>query len=255
VGLGIAFEGCAGRAAFHAGVVDGLHGAGLAPAYVAGASSGSIVAALVAAGLPHRLVDIWRSAVGQAVFRPRRILRGRWPFAMSQIVGDAVEAVFQTRRLESLALPIAIPVTLVGLRGKRRRILTRDDDISVVEAVLASCFIPGPYSRMVAIDRCLAVDGAWDVRTPVEAVLRLGASRVIAVVANPELELQLGYPTRDRLRPPADCVVVGPAEPLPVGAWDTDAERVGRAIEAGRMAAARFVSRPGAGPFEACQSP
>ena len=156
--LGLAFEGCAGRAAFHAGVVDGLHRAGVAPACVAGASSGSIVAALVAAGLPDRLVDIWRSASDQPVFRPRRILRGRWPFAMSQIVGDALESVFQERRLESLALPIAIPVTLVGVRGRRRRILTREDDISVVEAVLASCFIPGPYSRVVAIDRCLAVE-------------------------------------------------------------------------------------------------
>jgi predicted acylesterase/phospholipase RssA len=255
VALGLAFEGCAGRAAFHAGVVDGLHRAGVAPACVAGASSGSIVAALVAAGLPDRLVDIWRSASDQAVFRPRRILRGRWPFAMSQIVGDALESVFQERRLESLALPIAIPVTLVGVRGRRRRILTREDDISVVEAVLASCFIPGPYSRVVAIDRCLAVDGAWDVRTPMEAVLQLGASRVIAVVANPERELQLGFPTSDRLRPPEDCIVVGPEEPLPVGAWDTDAGRVDRAIEAGRRAAARLVSEGGAAPFGASQSP
>mgnify|MGYP000612124233 CR=1 FL=1 len=46
--LGFAFEGCAGRAAFQAGVAAQCHEDGLQPACVTGASSGSIVAALVA---------------------------------------------------------------------------------------------------------------------------------------------------------------------------------------------------------------
>jgi predicted acylesterase/phospholipase RssA len=161
---------------------------------------------------------------------------------MSSIVGDVLEDLFGPTRLGELALPIAIPVTLMSLRGRRRRLLTAGDDITVVEAVLASCFIPGPYSRIVVVDRCLAVDGAWDVRTPIDAVQHLGATHIVAVVTNPAGELQLGFPTRDHLRPPVDCVVVGPGQPLPIGAWDTDRGRIQGAIRAGQLATERALT-------------
>ena len=239
--LGLAFEGCAGRAAFHAGVVDRLSAAGLHPGCVAGASSGSIVAALVAGGLTERLPEVWLSAAKQPVFQPRRLFRGRWPFVMSSIVGDAVEEQFGSMRLKDLILPIAIPVTLLTLRGRRRRVLTRADDVTVVEAVLASCFIPGPYSRLVLVDGCPAVDGAWEIRTPVEALRGLGANRVLAVVANPAGELQLGFPTRECQPPPVGCVVVSPEQTLSVGAWDMDRRRIEEAIQSGRVAAEQVL--------------
>ena len=236
MGLGLAFEGCAGRAAFHAGVAVQCHEDGLQPACVTGASSGSIVAALVADGHAERLPDIWMTAAGIPVFQPRRVLRGGWPWAMSSIVGDALEAVFGARRLASLKLPIGIPVTFVGARGRSRRLLTRDDDVTVVEAVLASCFIPGPYSRWIRIGGRYAWDGAWDIRVPIECAVSLGASQVVAVVANETGTLLHGFPGKP-VAQPARCVVVSPDSPLPIGAWDTDPANLRAALAAGRRAA------------------
>jgi predicted acylesterase/phospholipase RssA len=240
--LGFAFEGCAGRAAFQAGVAAQCHEDGLQPACVTGASSGSIVAALVADGHAERLPDIWMTAAGKPVFQPRRVLRGDWPWAMSSIVGDALEAVFESRRLASLKLPIGIPVTFIGARGRSRRVLTRDDDVTVVEAVLASCFIPGPYSRWIRIHGRLAWDGAWDVRVPIEAAVSLGASRVLAVVANETGSLLRGFPGRP-VATPERCVVVSPDSPLPIGAWDTDPANIRAALTAGRRAARAMAQR------------
>jgi predicted acylesterase/phospholipase RssA len=241
--LGFAFEGCAGRAAFHAGVAAQCHEDGLQPACVTGASSGSIVAALVADGQAERLPDIWMTAAGKPVFQPRRVLRGDWPWAMSSIVGDALEAVFGSRRLASLALPIGIPVTFLGTRGRARRLLTRDDDVTVVEAVLASCFIPGPYSRWIRIEGRYAWDGAWDVRTPIDSAMFLGASRVVAVVANESGTLLHGFPGRP-VAAPADCIVVAPDSPLPIGAWDTGPSNIRAALAAGRRAARALAGMP-----------
>lgn len=234
--LGLAFEGCAGRAAFQAGFAAQLHADGVRPVCVAGASSGSIVAALVAGGHADRLPELWRGAAGQPVFQPRRLIRGRWPWAMSTIVGDALAAVFGDARLADLSLPIAIPVTLLTRGGRRRRLLTRADDLGIVEAVLASCFIPGPYSRVVRVDGRRAWDGAWQLRTPVDAAFGLGAKRVLAVVTDPRRTLLRGFPG-EAIEPPAGCTVVGPREPLPVGAWDTDPGRIEAALAAGRRAA------------------
>jgi predicted acylesterase/phospholipase RssA len=246
VGIGLAFEGCAGRAAFQVGVAARLHEEGVRPVAVAGASSGSIVAALIAGGYAARIEEIWLAAAGRPVFQPARLLRGGWPFAMSAVVGDALEREFGSRRLPDLALPIAIPVTLLSPRGRRQRILTRADDIGVVEAVLASCFIPGPYSRVVRIDGSIGFDGAWQIRTPVDAVRELGASRVLAVVANPAGELRLDFPTRGTAPERSDCLVISPRAELPVAAWDTDPGRIRAAIAAGRLAAGglRLASIP-----------
>ena len=238
--LGLAFEGCAGRAAFAAGVADQLHAGGVRPGCVAGASSGAIVAVLVAGGYAGRIEQIWLSAAGQPVFQPARMLRGGWPFAMSTIVGNALDHVFGSRRLADLGLAVAIPVTLLGVGGRRRRVLTRADDVTIVEAVLASCFIPGPYSRRVSIDGQTGWDGAWQIRTPVADAIHLGASRVLAVVANPDGALRLGFPSRRSAPAPPGCTVVSPAAPLPIGAWDTRSTRIRAAIRLGRDAARRL---------------
>jgi predicted acylesterase/phospholipase RssA len=235
---GFAFEGCAGRAAFHAGAAAELIAGGVRPVCATGASSGAIVAAMVADGQAERLPDVWMAASGQPIFRPRRLLRAGWPWAMSTIVGDALEALFGDRRLGDVELPVGIPVTYLTPSGRRRRLLTGDDDVTVVEAVLGSCFIPGPYSRWIRVDGRVAWDGAWDVRTPIDGAFRLGASRVFALVTNPAGDLFHGFPGT-AVEPPPACEIIAPDAPLPVGAWDTDPVRVRGALEAGRAAARR----------------
>ena len=142
--FGLAFEGCAGRAAFHVGVVEWLTERGARPAAVAGASSGSIVAATMAMAEPPPMREIWLDTAGSRVFQPGRVLKGHWPFRMTDIVGEGVRGVLGDTRLRDLHRPIGISVTQLTLAGWRRLALDKSHDITAVEAVLASCYIPGP---------------------------------------------------------------------------------------------------------------
>lgn len=239
--LGIAFEGCAGRAAFHVGVVEALQEIGVEPAYVAGASSGSIVAAFLASGRQKTMTADWLAATGARVLRPEMILRGQWPWRMSDIVGEVLERAFGDLRLPELPLPVAIPVTLIERGQRRRRVLTRDDDERLVDAVLGSCFVPGPYSTTVRVQGRIAFDGAWLLRTPVDAAFSLGATRVLAVLGHARGRLKAGYPFGTDVPVPAHTRLLYPTSDLDLGGYDTDGGRVRAAIANGRETLMRFV--------------
>ncbi len=240
--FGIAFEGCAGKAAFHVGVIEWLAEHRILPTALAGASSGSIVAASVACRLADSLRQAWMAASDQAVFQPRRLLRGRWPFAMSDIVGGAVQAALGARRLSEVDIPLAIPVTLLHRRSLERRTLTPSDDIPLTRAVMASCFLPGPYSRMFPIDGHVALDGAWQIRTPVSDLSRFGVTKTVACVANESAKLIGGFFNPVELPVPRNCRVLSPVEPLPLGSFDLDADRMIQSIVIGRRSAEAFVA-------------
>jgi hypothetical protein len=72
---------------------------------------------------------------------------------MSDIVSGATREHLADASMADSRLPLAIVVTQLGVRGRVHRILTRDDTVPMSRAVLASCYIPGPYSRMYTIDR------------------------------------------------------------------------------------------------------
>ncbi|MEJ2514392.1 MAG: patatin-like phospholipase family protein [Gammaproteobacteria bacterium] len=240
--LALALEGCAGRAAFQVGAVEWFGEQGLRVTAAAGASSGSIVAALTAFLPARELREAWLAGAGERVFRPEMLLRGRWPLVMSDIVGNALETVLGGARLAESPIPLAIPVTHAGRRGRTRRVLTRKDDVPVVDAVLASCFVPGPYARRIVIGGRLALDGAWQVRTPVEEAMALGGGQCLAIVTNSEKALYRGYPVKRAAAVPAGCRVLGPDQPLALGSFDTDRGRILAAMAAGRSAAMRLAA-------------
>lgn len=237
--FGIAFEGCAGKAAFHVGVVDWMLARGIRPCAVAGASSGSIIAAAIAAGHEHELTDVWMAAGDTAVFQPRRLLTGGWPFAMSDIVGNPVRQMLGEVRMNELRVPLAIPITQPGLRRHRRRVLTNHDKLPVAEAVMASCFLPGPYGRHVPIEGRASMDGAWAVRTPVDAVPQ-GPSRTIACVSNVQGHLIAGFFRPSVIPVPEHCRILKPAEPLPITGFDLNEAGMRASIELGRRSAEVF---------------
>jgi NTE family protein len=241
VALAIAFEGCAARSAFSVGVAQGLHEAGVRPTLIAGASSGAIVAALLAADDAAAIEAAWMYGAGAPVWVPSAVLGARWPLRMSDVVGDALRAAFGGRMLSDLPLPISIPVTHVSPLGRTRRMLTRNDEIGVVEAVLGSCFIPGPYSRVIRIDGRIAFDGAWQLRTPIDAARRMGGSGIILVNGHSRDGIATGFPLVRQIPVPADCRVIRPLSPLALGPFDTDRDRNREAIVCGRGRALQFV--------------
>ena len=240
MGFGIAFEGCAARAAFHVGVADWLHKRGLHPSAVCGASSGAIIASTIACRETAALLESWLEVGDQPVFQPKRMLRGGWPFAMSDIVGTAVRKALGGRRLRDVEIPLGIAVTVLGRKGFQRRTLTHRDDASLTDTVLASCFLPGPYSKMVPIEGRLALDGAWKVRTPCDDLLELGVSKTIACVGNESAQLLAGFFRPSTLEVPSHCRVLAPIAPLPMASFDLDRRHMMQSIEIGRQSAERF---------------
>ena len=233
----VALEGCACRAAFHVGVADWLTARGFTPRVVAGASSGALVGAIWRYGRIADLREVWLSLAGRAkVFEMRRVLRGRWPGRMSHVIGDELA---QYRHLRMRDLPgLRVAVTRLGMRGPRRVVLSEADDVSVVDAVLASCFIPGPYSRPIVVQRRLAVDGAWFERTPVSA---LPPGRRLAIVSYSDGALRGSWPLGRALRRPDDVRVIAPSEPLPLSGFDFDEAGTIEAIAIGERSAEAFV--------------
>src|SRR6185295_10206353 len=182
--FGIAFEGCGCRAAFHVGVIEWFAEHDLVPQALAGASSGALIAGGAAIGRVADLRAVWAELFGSRVCEPRRLLRGRWPYRMSEIVGGVAGRYFGDRLLADTLIPISVVVTQLRASGFARRALTARDPLPLATAILASCFLPGPYSRMVPIDRRLTFDGAWLARVPIDAVARLGPRKVIACVSD-----------------------------------------------------------------------
>ena len=243
--LGIAFEGCGCRAAFHVGAVEWLAANGIELAAVAGASSGALIAGAVALRKTAELRPAWLELTGTRVCDPRRLLRARWPFRMSDIVGGAARNYFGGIRLRDTPIPLAIAVTQLGTRGFTRRILTARDDVLLSAAVRASCFIPGPYSRMVPIGRRLTFDGAWLQRVPVREAAEVGASRVIACVSDEGGRLLRGaWRAVPAERPrDVDYRVLAPIAPLPLRTFDFDRAATLESFDIGARSAEAFVSR------------
>lgn len=240
--VGIAFEGCACRAAFHVGALEWLSEHGFRAAAVAGASSGSLVAAAVAMNRHEGLRAAWMDLVDRSICDWRRLLRARWPFQMTEIVSAAAKRHFGDARMADTIVPLGITVTEWRGWRFRRRLVTSRDRLRIAAVVQASCFFPGPYWQMVPLDGRPTFDGAWLGRVPVDDVETLGARKVIACSSNLEGRLLKGaIRTTDVASPTADYRVLNPTEPLTLGPFDFHRGRSIEAFEIGRASAEAFV--------------
>lgn len=240
--MGIAFEGCACRAAFHVGALEWLSEHGFRAAAVAGASSGSLVAAAVATNTHEGLRSAWMDLVGSPVCDWRRVLRARWPFQMTEIVSGAAKRHFGDALMADTSVPLGIAVTEWRRWRFRQRLVTSRDRFRIAAVVQASCFFPGPYWQMVPLDGRPTFDGAWLGRVSVDDVAALGARKVIACSSNLEGRLLKGaIRTADVPSPKADYRVLYPTEPLALRPFDFDRRRSLEAFEIGRTSAAAFV--------------
>jgi predicted acylesterase/phospholipase RssA len=169
---------------------------------------------------------------------------------MSEIVGGVARDYFGDRRLGDTLIPLGVVVTQLRARGFERRTLTARDEVLLAAAVRASCFIPGPYSRMVPIDRRLTFDGAWLQRVPIaeagqlgEAALNGCPTKVIACVSDDEGRLLRGALRAVPVPPPpgVDYKVLSPIRPLPVRTFDFNREATLESFAIGSESAAAFT--------------
>lgn len=241
--LAVVFEGCACRAAFHAGVVDVLARAGVPIGLTAGASSGAVAATALASGQGAEFARLYRSMSGRSIVSWRRLWQNRSPFDMSTIVREALRESFGNGDLRGA--PIEALCTVTRARDLRRLVVSSREEVDFVPAVLGSCFLPVLYGRTVRLNGEWVIDGGLSDNLPLGPVVRRGASTILAVVASHD-GTALKRPLRPRVRPHeasvgARVITVCPKEPLEIGAWDFDGARVDKAIAAGREAAERAL--------------
>ncbi len=245
--LGLAFEGCACRAAFHAGVAAALvseAGGGVEPQLTAGASSGSLIAAGVAAGRSAELPQIWRSLGGRSIWAGWSLSRVWWNrsiFDMSRLVRGALEETLggvdlRASKVEALAVA-------TRARDLSTQVYSSREEPDFIEPLLGSCFFPVFYGRPIRVRGELLVDGGLTNNLPLEPLVERGCDEIIAVVTRPEGTamkrlLKRGWrPQAGRAR----VHVIAPRRPLGIRSWNLDADRIDEALDEGYAAGRQFV--------------
>jgi len=165
---------------------------------IAGTSTGSIVAAGVATGVPAAdIVSMYREH-GSRIFQKKQFL---WPGRklknmfqpMLESVYDAqylksvLADVFKDKRLGEISKPLLLPSTDIGngcvhiLKSGYSKGFTRDNTVLVKDAVLASCSAP-TYFDPHKLDHYLLADGGLWANNPalatvIDAQKRLGVAQ------------------------------------------------------------------------------
>ena len=165
---------------------------------IAGTSTGSIIAVGVATGVPAAdIVEMYKEH-GSRIFRKKRFF---WPGRKlksmiqpmfdsvydAQYLKDVLVEVFQDKRLGDIKKPLLLPSTDIGngcvhvLKSGYSKDLTRDNNVLVKDAILASCSAP-TYFNPHKLDHYLLADGGLWANNPalaavIDAQKRLGIAQ------------------------------------------------------------------------------
>jgi len=252
--------------AVQVGMLRELLAQGVKPDLVVGSSAGAINGAYLA-GAPtlegiRRLETIWRGLERRQVFPITlrstigAIVR-RGPLVDPSGLRLLLETHLPYRELERAALPLHVVAT--DLLGGA---LVRLSSGPAVEAVLASCAIPGAFPP-VRIGEQHLVDGAVASNTPIRVALELGATRLIvlpsgyacALEAPPRGAIAAGLHAitlliahqlvsdLERCGAQVEIVTVPPLCPLAVSPYDFS--QAGELIERSAAQTRRWIERGG----------
>jgi hypothetical protein len=164
---------------------------------IAGTSTGSIIAAGVATGVPAAdIVEMYKDH-GAGIFRkkrfflPGKMLKNVQPMFDSvydaQYLENVLAEVFQDKRLGDIKKPLLLPSTDIGngcvhvLKSGYSKEFTRDKTVMVKDAVLASCSAPTFFDPH-RLDHYLLADGGLWANNPalaavIDAKKRLGINQ------------------------------------------------------------------------------
>lgn len=203
------------RATTHLGVLKVLQEAGLRPDYLAGTSMGSLIGALYAAGLDseeitsflvedENILRLYSSSFSLKRFcmllrrwaREKLMLQGSVQGAPLGLIGGGsfekiLGKILGKKTFSDLPIPFA--AVAADLNSAKRVIFASSQYLpgplpprsirgegTVVEAIRASCSIPGVFSPKI-IENQYLVDGMILDNLPVEVVRSMGADLVVAV--------------------------------------------------------------------------
>ena len=217
--IGLARSGGGAKGMAHIGVIEALKDYGIKIDYIAGTSSGSIIAALYAAGYTpnemlqlvnkykDNIIDIDKNVgfkLFGSVINKKVSIKG---FIKGNKLEKLLRYVLKNKGIEDindLNMPIAIPTVDLNtgeivyfwnnkeekLNYHRSCLIQEDvqyDDIpsyynsgDLASIIRASCSVPGVFVPK-KLDEDYYVDGGVRVNTPVEVLKKMGADKVIAV--------------------------------------------------------------------------
>ncbi len=192
---------------------------------VAGASSGSICAAVTVSGKALEGPTMWRSFMSTPVFSKRWISQEKSPFGMSAILRDALTRFLPEHELRDTRAELLVATTHAGRFAKSALSMARHRrpeavaDALVVhsnrvrqsmhEVIIASCYIPVVYARLPRVDGEVHIDGGASDNTLLRELVARGADDITLVtpytggVVAPTLfhdERRPGVPSHVRLR-------------------------------------------------------
>jgi NTE family protein len=185
--VAVLLSGGGAKAAAHAGALEALAEAGLAPTWLVGTSMGAVVGACFAAGLGREAILDRVGAIGS-----RGIVRAPWaPFGglwlrsllRGEPLRDGIAALVPARSFDELKIPLV--VTAVDLdTGALVRFGPGGERAPLVDALWASCALPVFYPPVGLGGRRL-VDGGLRGVVPFEAAADVPADLVVAVDVGP----------------------------------------------------------------------
>jgi len=174
VRLGLALGGGFARGIAHVGVLRAFERAGVPIHYIAGVSSGSIVASAFASGSTSDEIEL--------VARKMRFSDiARWRFSRSGLLETDPLRPFLARllkvlRFENMRIPLAVVAS--DLTAAAPAVFRDRGD--VVLPIRASCSYPGLFQPVRYMNHCL-VDGMISMDVPAAPLRRMGATHVVSV--------------------------------------------------------------------------
>jgi len=240
--IGLALGGGFARCLAHVGVLETLERERIPIHAIAGISSGAVIASGFASGKP--LEEMISTGACTTFNSYARWTLSRMGLASNERMEPYLRNTMPVSRFEQMRIPLAVVATDL-ISGAPVVFRDRGD---IIAPVRASCAYPGLFLP-VEIDGRWLVDGAVSVNVPVQAVVEMGATHVIAVYLHSvndngirptnlfQVVSQCFAIMQDRMmvdwRRGAELVL----EPEVAGYSWNDFERAPQIVEAGRRAA------------------
>lgn len=211
--IGLALSGGGAKGMAHIGVIEALKDYGINIDYIAGTSSGSIVASLYASGYtPKEILDLVNQNKNKIVDLDKKIGFKLVGSLLKQkisikgfVKGNNLEKLLRrtlkekcVQDISDVKMPLAVPVVDLETgeivyywnRNSRMSVIEDsqlyDDEPSYIEKgelasiVRASCSVPGVFVPKMISDKYY-IDGGVRVNTPVEVLRKMGADKIVAV--------------------------------------------------------------------------
>lgn len=217
MGIGLALSGGGAKGLAHIGVIEALLDYGIDIDYIAGTSSGSIIAALYAAGYtPNEILRIVNTNKDKILDLDKKVgfklvgtLLSKKVSIKGFVKGNSLEEIIRktlevknVKDISDIKMPLAIPVVdlttgeVVYFWNKKEEINERsclieddnnfDDEPSfynngdIADIIRASCSVPGIFVPKQMSEKHF-IDGGVRVNTPVEVLRKMGAEKILAI--------------------------------------------------------------------------